>query len=130
MPLNVTLERAVGSGADWSKGYSGALYVATVETKNVEEIVWILNGEEAVYTIKVKRGLRKKLKCKKVRGTGIRGVTVECKSRRKWVDFYSTLILDRGLGLSNDGNVVEFKVRAEKLKEDTSRSSVLSVKSL
>ena len=91
--------------------------------------MWILNGEEAVYSIKVKRGLRKKLKCKKSRGTGIRGATVECKSRRKWVDFTSTLSLDRSLGLSNDGNVVEFAVRAEKLKEDTSRSSVLSVKS-
>ena len=127
--MNVTLERAVGSGTDWSKGYSGALYVATIETKNVEEIVWYFNGEMAVYSVKTKRGLRKKIKCSKNIGTGIRGVTVTCDSRRKWVDFKSTLSLDRSLSLNNNGTVVEFVVKTKKLKEDTRRSNVLSVKS-
>ena len=52
MNLDVTLERAFGGESpDWTTGYSGDVYAATVDTANLRSVTWKFGGKTEEYSV-------------------------------------------------------------------------------
>ena len=52
MNLDVTLERAFGGESpDWTTGYRGDVYQATVDTSNLKSVTWKFGGKTEEYSV-------------------------------------------------------------------------------